>query len=102
MLTPAPKWMRRCAVLTFSPLALAAAARCGAEAPSADWGGTRNPPWEPGLGSRARCRELLTMPPITAETCADVHGGVDARDASGGAESARLAERETRAQEYFL
>ena len=48
------------------PLALTAAARCEIATPLADGGGNRSSRWEPGHGSRARCRVLLAVPPIAA------------------------------------
>ena len=48
------------------PLALTAAARCGIVAPLADGVGDQSSRWKPGFGSRARCRVLLAVPPITA------------------------------------
>ena len=103
MQTPAPGSMRLGADTTLSPLVLTAAARCGAEAPLADWGGTWNSPWEPRLGSRARCRVLLAMPPIAAVMVAvlTVHAEAAACDACGVVDTACLAGRDTGTREYF-
>ena len=48
------------------PLALTAAARCEIVASLAAEGGGRSSRLEPGLGSRARCRVLLAVPPIAS------------------------------------